>query len=147
MELGIFYFQEDAKAPTRQTEGSVGYDLFAYNATTIQPGSRAIIGTGIGIILPTAEDKYHHYMAKIESRSGLSARSGIEVGAGVIDVDYTGEIKVILHNFGDIPFEIRKGDRIAQLVIQSVVTPPYRRVQALLSTVRGESGFGSTGLT
>ena len=84
---------------------------------------------------------------KIEGRSGRAVRNGIIIGGGVIDSDYTGEIKVILINTGNQPFVINKGDRIAQLIIQQhMLNPQFEKVESLPNTERGENGFGSTGI-
>jgi dUTP pyrophosphatase len=82
---------------------------------------------------------------RVAPRSGLTVKHGIHVGAGVIDPDYTGEIKVALFNLGDVPFEIKKGDRIAQLVLERCETPDVHEIDTLDETGRGAGGFGSTG--
>lgn len=129
-----------AKLPTRGSEFAVGYDLTSVEQVDIPAfGSRKIIKTGLSISIP--ENTY----ARIAPRSGLACRSGIDVGAGVIDPDYTGEIQVVLFNHGNTPFTVEVGDRIAQLILEVVRTPPVLEVENLPVTQRGGSGFGSTG--
>jgi dUTP pyrophosphatase len=82
---------------------------------------------------------------RVAPRSGLTVKHGIHVGAGVIDPDYTGEIKVALFNLGDGPFEVKKGDRIAQLILERCETPYVREITEISETERGDGGFGSTG--
>lgn len=82
---------------------------------------------------------------RIAPRSGLTVKYGIHVGAGVIDPDYTGELKVCLFNFGSVPFEIKQGERIAQLILEKCSTPLIQEVNELQKTMRANRGFGSTG--
>jgi dUTP pyrophosphatase len=82
---------------------------------------------------------------RVAPRSGLAVKYGIQVGAGVIDPDYTGEISVVIFNMGDADFEVKKGDRVAQLVLEKCETPPVEEIGLLQETLRGDSGFGSTG--
>jgi dUTP pyrophosphatase len=100
---------------------------------------RAIVGTGITVVLPPG------VYGRVAPRSGLAAKHCINVGAGVIDPDYTGEIKVILFNHGLKDFEIKKGDRIAQLILERCETPPIEEISIVEDTERGSDGFGSTG--
>ena len=88
---------------------------------------------------------FHRY-GRIAPRSGLSVKYGIHVGAGVIDPDYTGELKVNLFNLGVVPYEIKKGDRIAQLILEKCMTPFVEEVSELTRTMRANRGFGSTGI-
>jgi len=82
---------------------------------------------------------------RVAPRSGLAVKHSIHTGAGVIDADYRGEVKVVLFNFSDIDFEIKEGDRIAQLILERIYTPDVKVVPVLETTVRGDGGFGSTG--
>lgn len=143
-DLNIYSFYEDAKVPTRQSAGACGFDLYAQQSVSVAPGTHALVGTGIGIALPVTEGET--FMGKVEARSGLSVKYGIEVGAGVIDADYRGEIKVVLHNFGNNVFEVKKGDRIAQLLIHKCYIPNVTQIYTMDNTTRGVSGFGSTGV-
>ena len=96
--------------------------------------------TGLSISFPTG------LYARIAPRSGLALKRFIDVGAGVVDADYRGEVGVVLFNHGDQDFEVKMGDRIAQLILEKIDTPPVEEVQGLEGTVRGSSGFGSTGM-
>ena len=129
----------DAVLPTRQSHGSVGYDLYSLQDLTIEPGSRNIVSTGICATIPDG------CYGRIAPRSGLSVKYGIHVGAGVIDPDYTGELRVNLFNLGAIPYEIKKGDRIAQLILEKCMTPVIKEVNELKKRLRANRGFGATG--
>ena len=129
----------DATLPTRASPGSVGYDLYSLNDLVIQPNSRDIVNTGICATIPTG------CYGRIAPRSGLTVKYGIHVGAGVIDPDYTGELKVCLFNLGSVPFEIKQGERIAQLILEKCSTPLIQEVNELQKTMRANRGFGSTG--
>jgi dUTP pyrophosphatase len=143
MSLQIKLLTSDAKVPIRQTKDSAGYDLYSSEPGEIKAGQRLMVNTGIAIKMPgiTGMSIY----GKILSRSGLSAKYGIEAGAGVIDSDYRGEIKVILYNHSNKDFKFDKHERIAQLVMHLIATPNTEIVKDLDNTERGFSGFGSTG--
>jgi dUTP pyrophosphatase len=132
-------------APRQQTEGAAGVDLLAAlgpsEVMTIEPGRRSLVPTGMSIALPRG------YEAQIRPRSGLAAKYGVTVlnTPGTIDADYRGEIKVILINLGDEPFAIRRGERIAQMVVAPVSTVQFDLKETLDATERGAGGFGSTG--
>ena len=129
----------EAKLPVRATQGSAGYDLSAVDSRTILPGERDLVATGISLKLP--EGVY----GRIAPRSGLAVRNGINVGAGVIDSDYTGEIKVVIFNHDKVnPFVIKAGDRIAQLVLEKIECPKVKEISKIDETDRGAGGFGST---
>jgi len=133
------------EAPRQQTAGAAGVDLPAALASgtelVLAPGERTLVPTGFSIALPEG------YEAQIRPRSGLAARHGITVlnAPGTIDADYRGEVKVILINHGAEPFAIRRGDRIAQMVVAPVVAVQFAEVEALDETERGTGGHGSTG--
>ncbi len=133
----------DLPLPSYQTDGSAGVDLYAAvrEPVTLQPGERALIPTGIRIALPPG------YEAQVRPRSGLAARHGIGMvnAPGTIDSDYRGEVQVILVNLGQEPFTIRRGERIAQMVVAPVVRVEWERVDELPPTSRGDGGFGHTG--
>jgi dUTP pyrophosphatase len=129
----------DATLPTRASPGSVGYDLYSLNDLVIQPNSRDIVSTGVCATIPLG------CYGRIAPRSGLTVKYGIHVGAGVIDPDYTGELKVCLFNLGSVPFEIKQGERIAQLILEKCSTPLIQEVDELKKTMRANRGFGSTG--
>lgn len=125
--------------PTRGSNEAAGYDLYAAENGGFSHNSRQLIATGIKIKLP--EGTY----GQIYARSGLAYKKGIQVMAGVIDSDYRGEVKVLLYNSGDEPFEYKKGDRIAQLIIHKIVQEDPIVVDSLDGSDRGAGGFGSTG--
>lgn len=134
---------EDIPLPSRATPGAAGYDLrAAVDAdVALAPGDRVLIPTGISIELPASTE------AQVRPRSGLALEYGILLpnAPGTIDSDYRGEVKVILWNTGEKAFTIRRGDRIAQLVIAPVVRAEWEEVTALETTHRGSRGFGHTG--
>jgi dUTP pyrophosphatase len=139
MSLRIKKLTYDAIIPTRGSGGAVGYDLYSTDEVVIPPTHRALIGTGVAIVLPP--DVY----GRVAPRSGLAVKHGIQVGAGVVDPDYTGEVKVVLFNHGDKDFEVKRGERIAQLVLERCETPDVEEIGLLEETERGAGGFGSTG--
>ena len=134
-------------APEYATNGSAAVDLRAAleenEVLTIRPGERARIPTGIAIS-PETQD----VVAVIAGRSGHGLKHGVTMAnsIGVIDSDYRGEISVVLINHGDEPFEVRRGDRIAQMMFMPVLTAAFLPVDELDETVRGKGGFGSTGV-
>lgn len=134
---------EDLPLPAYETAGAAGMDLRAAVSHDIhlQPGERKAISTGIMIAIPSG------YEAQVRPRSGLALRQGIGLvnAPGTIDSDYTGVVQVILINHGDEPFLIRRGDRIAQLVVAPVARVTWNEQSALEATERGEGGFGHTG--
>jgi dUTP pyrophosphatase len=140
MSLGVKKLTYDAIVPTRGSDGAVGYDLYSSEDAVVPcQAGRALVGTGITVILPQG------VYGRVAPRSGLAVKHCINVGAGVIDPDYTGEIKVVLFNHGDKDFEMKKGDRIAQLVLERCETPPIEEISIVEDTERGSGGFGSTG--
>ena len=116
------------------------FDLEADEDTFVYGYSRKLISTGVRMAIPEG------YCAIIKSRSGLAAKNSIEVGAGVIDAGYRGEIKVLLCNYGEDSFYVKPGDRIAQLMIVPVPAVTLEVVEDLDETTRSDKGFGSTGL-
>ena len=129
----------EARLPTRGSGGAVGYDLYSIDTVVIPPRHRALLSTGIAVVLPPG------VYGRVAPRSSLALKYGIQVGAGVIDPDYTGEVKVILFNHGHADFEVNKGDRIAQLILEKCDTPEVVEIGLLEETERGSGGFGSTG--
>ena len=130
-----------AQLPTRGSEKAAGMDLHAAEACTIPPGGRGLVKTGLAVAVPPLT------YGRVAPRSGLAYKKGIDVGAGVIDEDYRGEVGVILFNFGEQAFEVKVGDRIAQLILERIVAPPIELVVGELPrTNRGSGGFGSTGV-
>ena len=122
--------------PSRATPGSIGYDLQSVVNTSIPPQSRKAISLGFSIAIPPG--LYGH----IAPRSGLALNRGIDVTAGVIDPDYRGEVKVVLVNSSQKKFDIKEGDKIAQLIFETAATPAFKLLSQLNSTVRNEGGFG-----
>lgn len=151
--LKVKLLNPHARLPQRQTVGSAGYDIYSAGEYVVLAGQKAIISTGIAIELPKCPIAGHIYCFQIMSRSGLSVNYSIEKGAGLIDADYTGEIKIILYNHSrPIPGEPEKGayrigvgDRVAQGVIVAVAVPDVVEITNLGHSQRGASGFGSTG--
>ncbi|KAF7283978.1 hypothetical protein GWI33_022796 [Rhynchophorus ferrugineus] len=129
----------DAFPPTKGSIKAAGYDLKSAEDVTVLARGKALIDTGIKIELP--EGCY----GRIAPRSGLAVKNFIDVGAGVVDEDYRGVIKVVLFNHSDLDFEVKKGDRIAQLICERIFYPDLVEVEELSDTNRGEGGFGSTG--
>jgi len=136
---------EGLPIPAYMSEHAAGADLHAAvrEQLTLLPGARALVPTGFSIALPPG------YEAQVRPRSGLAIRAGVTClnAPGTIDADYRGEIQVVLANFGAEPFLIRRGDRIAQLVVGPVSRASFELVDELPPTVRGDGGFGSTGVT
>jgi len=138
-ELLVKFLNSNAKVPMRVTSGSAGYDLYSTETLTLLPGERKLVGTGLSIKLP--EGTY----GRIAPRSGMAVKY-IDVCAGVIDSDFRNQVKVLLQNaHTQNSYEINCGDRIAQLILESIVTPEVREVEELDQTERGMGGFGSTG--
>lgn len=129
--------------PAYQTAGAAGLDLLAAVdvEVVLPPGGRALVPTGLQIALPEG------YEAQVRPRSGLAVQHGVTClnSPGTIDSDYRGEVRVLLCNLGTEPFTVRRGDRIAQLVVAPVSRVEWRPADALPPTARGEGGFGHTG--
>jgi dUTP pyrophosphatase len=130
--------------PRYMTEHSAGMDLFASleEEVILEPGERRLIPTGVALAIPEG------FEGQIRPRSGLALQHGIGLvnGPGTIDADYRGEISVLLINFGQRPFCVRDGDRIAQMVISRVFRAEWEETEELPQTERKEGGFGHTGL-
>src|SRR4051812_2641192 len=127
--------------PSYATPGAAGMDVVAAESLTLAPGARHAVATGFAVAIPAG------YEVQVRPRSGLALKHGITClnTPGTIDEDYRGEVKVILANLGTEPFEVRRGERIAQLVPAPVLKAAFREVEALGETSRGSGGFGSTG--
>jgi len=130
---------ENATRPTRGSAKAAGYDLYSAYDYLVGPMDKAIVKTDIQIAVPSG-----HY-GRVAPRSGLAAKHFIDVGAGVVDEDYRGNVGVVLFNFGKEPFEVKKGDRVAQLVCEKICYPDLQELETLDDTERGAGGFGSTG--
>jgi dUTP pyrophosphatase len=132
---------EGLQLPDYATSGAAGMDVVAAESLTLAPGARVAVATGFAIAIPEG------FEVQVRPRSGLALKHGITClnTPGTIDSDYRGEVKVILANLGAEPFEIVRGERIAQLVPAPVQRAAFREVEDLDSTTRGAGGFGSTG--
>lgn len=126
--------------PTKQSKGAAGFDLSANETTVIKPGENKLVKTGFSLELPSG------FEAQIRSRSGLALKNKVFVlnSPGTIDEDYRGEVGVILMNLGTTDFTIKKGDRIAQMIISEIPIVILEEASELTTTTRGEEGFGST---
>ena len=141
IELQRLPHGEGLPLPARATAHAAGLDVVAAEDLTLAPGQRHAVATGFAIAIPNG------YEVQVRPRSGLALKHGITClnTPGTIDSDYRGEVKVILANLGNEPFEIRRGERIAQLVPAPVLHADFREVESLSETSRGAGGFGSTG--
>lgn len=141
--MEVTRLDKDMDLPSYARDGDAGADLLARHAAVIAPGGgRALIATGIAMALPAG------YAGFVQPRSGLALRHGITClnSPGLIDSGYRDEIKVILINTDPTrPYEVKRGDRVAQLVIQAVETASFDQVETLPASERGEGGFGHTG--
>ncbi|QKT07224.1 dUTP diphosphatase [Gordonia sp. X0973] len=140
--LRIRRLDKDLPLPLRAHPGDAGIDLYSTTDAELAPGRRQLVGTGIAIALPIGT------VGLVHPRSGLAARAGLSIvnTPGTIDAGYRGEIKVCLINLDtEEPVVIKRGDRIAQLVIQRVELPELEEVEELDDTSRGAGGYGSSG--
>jgi dUTP pyrophosphatase len=128
----------DSKLPYSCSINDAGYDLFSIEETVIEPNKRIKVRTGISLTIPTMS------YGRIAPRSSLAVKY-IDVCAGVVDCNYTGEIIVVLHNAGDTPYTVYRGDKIAQLIIERIYKPMVVETYVLDETKRGDNGFGSSG--
>lgn len=160
--LQVKKLSETARLPTRGSDFAAGYDMYASKATTVPARGKVLVSTDISIATPpgtcksffpnspaslrcAVTDTERIIDGRIAPRSGLAAKHFIDTGAGVIDEDYRGEVKVLLFNHADADFAIAEGDRIAQLVLERIATPAVVEVKELAESTRGGGGFGSTG--
>ncbi len=149
MRLLIKTLDSSAIVPTYGTDDAAGLDLYANVDLIIPPDTRACVSTGISLEWVKnneLDEEPKNFYLRIAPRSGLAFKNGIDVGAGVVDFGYRGEIKVILFNHGDKEFIISKGDRIAQAILTRIIRFDEISLSDTLSeTQRGVGGFGSTG--
>jgi dUTP pyrophosphatase len=133
---------ELARIPKYQSSGAAGFDFHSTEDLVIMPGETKLVGTGLSFELEEDVE------LQVRPRSGLSAKTGVRVAnaPGTVDSDFSGEVKIILHNTGTTPFTVSVGDRIAQGVICPVFRAEFEQVDELSVTARGSSGFGSTGI-
>jgi len=142
VQISLLRLDPELPAPSYAHPGDAGADIHAAVEVTLQPGERALVPTGIALALPEG------FVALVHPRSGLAARHGISIvnAPGTIDAGYRGEVKVCLVNTDtDEPVTVRRGDRIAQLVIQRFETAAFVEVVDLPDSARGDGGYGSTG--
>ncbi|KAF2859062.1 dUTP diphosphatase [Piedraia hortae CBS 480.64] len=137
--LQVKLLAPSAKPPTRGSAFAAGYDLYASRSISIPARGRVLVDTDISIAVPLGT------YGRVAPRSGLASKHGIDTGAGVIDADYRGPVKVLLFNLSEEDFRVEVGDRVAQLILEKIETPEVAVVEMLQTTVRGEGGFGSTG--
>lgn len=142
MTLRIKRLHPDAALPAYAHASDAGMDLCSVEDLVIPPGGRALVHTGLVFLLPPQTE------AQVRPRSGLALKKGVTVlnTPGTIDAGYRGEVGVILANFGEEPFAVKKGDRIAQVVVAPVTQPAIVEVAEIDETDRGAGGFGSTGV-
>jgi dUTP pyrophosphatase len=136
--LKVKFLNVHSKTPTKADAGCAGYDVFSSSMDVIKKGTRKLISTGISIQIP------RHYYLRVAPRSGMSVK-GIDVGAGVIDSSYRGELKVLLINNSESDYTIMEGDKIAQLIMERCSNVNVEIVESLTDTSRADGGFGSTG--
>ena len=132
---------EFAILPTRGSAYAAGFDLSSAYDTIVPARGKALVKTDLAIAIP--ENTY----ARIAPRSGLAWKNFIDTGAGVVDYDYRGPVGVILFNHGPEDFEIKRGDRIAQLILERICMAEVQETEDLFETTRGVGGFGSTGVS
>lgn len=140
MNIRVKKLHPDAIVPAFAHPGDAGMDLYSVEDIVIQPGERRSVPTGIAIALPDG------YVSLVWDKSGVSHKFGMKTLGGVLDCGYRGEYLIGLVNLGQEPFEIKKGQKVAQLLIQKVEHPEIEVVDELDETSRGTGGFGSTGL-
>jgi deoxyuridine 5'-triphosphate nucleotidohydrolase len=139
MELVVRRLSPNATLPARGSAGAAGYDIASAEATIVPAGARHLVSTGLSIALPAG------VYGRVAPRSGLASKRSVDVGAGVVDQDYRGEVKVLLVNNGDGDLMVAVGDRIAQLILEKIEIADVVEVDELDATERGAGGFGSTG--
>ena len=142
MKLPIKRLDRDLPLPTYAHESDAGLDLVASESVTLEPGGRAAVPTGVAVAIPEG------YAGFVHARSGRALKEGLALAnaPGLIDAGYRGEIKVIVANLDPhSPIDIKRGEKIAQLVVQTVATVELEEAETLPESKRGEGGFGSTG--
>lgn len=140
MKIEIKKTNPEAKIPTYANEGDAGMDLYSMQDLILMPGKIIACETGIAMAISMG------YVGLIWDKSGVAFNGGIKTMGGVIDSSYRGEIKIIITNLSNKEYSIKKGDKIAQMLIQKVESPDIEEVEVLDDTERGEEGFGSTGI-
>lgn len=139
MRIKVKKLDKEARLPEYAHPGDAGMDIFSLEDYELKPKERHLFSTGVSIALPRG------YVALIWDKSGLAAKYGLSTLGGVIDADYRGEYKIVILNTSDKSYNIKKGDKIAQVIIQPVVKAETEEVEDLDQTGRGSGSFGSTG--
>lgn len=139
--VGLHKISQDAITPSKQTQGAAAYDVYASVDVILKTGERKAVATGLKVEIPQG------YYLSVRPRSGLAIKNGITCinTPGTIDSDYRGEIFILMINLGNEDFPIKKGDRIAQLLLEKEISIDWQETDELSQTQRGEGGFGSTG--
>ncbi|PCH41321.1 dUTP diphosphatase, partial [Wolfiporia cocos MD-104 SS10] len=137
--LRVQLHSDKARVPLRGSPLAAGYDLFSAEKKVVPAHGKALIDTQLSIAVPVGT------YGRVAPRSGLASKFMIDTGAGVVDADYRGIVFVLLYNHSDKDFQIEEGDRIAQLILERILTPEIEVVKDLDETARGKGGFGSTG--
>ncbi len=140
MKLKIKKLDKNARLPKYAHANDAGMDLFSIEDKILESGERFVCGTGIALAIPEG------YVGLIWDKSGVAAKGGIKTMGGVVDSSYRGEVGVVLKNLSKEKYEIKKGEKIAQMLIQKVENPEIKEVDDLEDTERGKGGFGSTGI-
>ena len=138
-KLQVVKLSRNAVTPTRGSGRAAGYDLYSARGTEIPARGKALVETDLQVRVPKGT------YGRVAPRSGLAWNNHIDIGAGVVDEDYRGALRVVMFNHAEIPFTVEKGDRVAQLVCQKVCYPEIELRENLDETERGNAGFGSTG--
>jgi len=146
--VNVTLIDENSQIPTRGSEHSVGYDLYSCENVVIPARGKALVSTGLSIEINYESLQDHESLyARIAPRSGLSWKNHIDIGAGVVDMDYRGILKVVMFNHADEIYNVNIGDRIAQLIFERAFIPSNLYVvNELNESKRGSSGFGSSGV-
>ena len=135
IQLKVKLLNEDGKVPTYGSEYSAGMDLYSSEDKVIPSKTTVLISTGISVSW-SGEEAQQYYL-RIAPRSGLAFKNGLFVNAGVVDYDYRGEVKVVIYNSKEVDFEVKKGDRIAQCILEKIIRPQILQVEELDMTERG----------
>lgn len=139
VKLKIKKFHEDAKVPSFANDTDAGMDIYSIEDITILPNHRTLVRTGLGMEFPKG------YAALVWDKGGI-AKNGVTTLAGVGDAGYRGEYKIVLYNLSSKPYKIKKGQKIAQILIQKIFQPEIELVEEMSDSKRGLGGFGSSGL-
>lgn len=139
--LQVKKLSQDAIIPSRGSPQAAGLDLHAAHPSIVPGHGKVLVKTDLAVMIPNG------WYGRVAPRSGLALKNFIDVGAGVVDSDYRGNLGVVLFNFGDSDFIVNQGDRVAQLILEKCLICEVEEVSELVETQRGEGGFGSTGVS